>query len=137
MSGFGKMPTRRTPEGKAALTGARANHPERFKDRFKADTSKPIGAPPAFLSAKEKKSWKDFAKEWSWITGEDRGALIVLCQMRSFAEDPASEKNAAFYTAYRLMLSEFGGTPTSRSKVYHVKDEAEDDPFAKFGGAIN
>ncbi|MBB95593.1 MAG: hypothetical protein CML68_13510 [Rhodobacteraceae bacterium] len=68
------------------------------------------------------------------MTADDEPSLVALVQMRSVAEDPNVEKKASFYTAYRLMLSEFGGTPVSRSKIYQPKDDSDDDPFAKFGG---
>lgn len=73
-----------------------------------------------------------FAKEWSWLTNQDRPAMIALSQMHAELESP-EPKNAAFYTAYRLMVSEFGGTPTSRSKVFQAPQEDEDDPMAAFG----
>ena len=131
------MPARRIPEAKAALTGALANHPERYRNRKAPEASGPIGPAPAFLLASEKKSWKSFAQEWSWLTNQDRPALVALCQMRSVAEDNSVEKNAAFYSAYRMMLADFGGTPVSRTKVFQPKEEVEDDPFAKFDGKVN
>lgn len=127
------MPRPRTPTAKAKLTGAAANHPERFKARSDPKSSGPVGDPPAFLSGNEKKAWRDFAGRWSWITADDEPALVALCQMRALIEDKNFEKNAAFYTAYRLAMSDFGGSPVSRSKVYQAEGEEDDDPFAKFG----
>ena len=127
------MPRPQTPVAKAKLTGAAAKNPQRFRDRSVPKADGPIGEPPKFLSAREKKAWRDFAAEWSWLTNQDRPALVALVQMRSVAEDAKAEKNAAFYTAYRLMLSEFGGTPVSRGKVHQSPDEEEDDPFGQFG----
>lgn len=123
----------RTPIEKAKMTGAAAHDPQRFRNRSQPEASGPIGDPPSFLNAKEKKAWRNFASEWSWLTNQDRPALVALVQMRTVAEDAKAEKTAAFYTAYRLMLSEFGGTPVSRSKVFQAKGEDEDDPFAQFG----
>lgn len=131
------MPRPRTPVGKAELTGAAAQHPERFKGRANPQASGPLGEPPKILSASEKKAWKDFAKEWSWLTAQDRPAMVALVQLRSVIEDPKEPKTAALYTAYRLMLSEFGGTPVSRSKITEPSDEEEDDPFAAFGGTAH
>lgn len=126
------MPRPRTPTEKAKLTGQAAVHPERFRERSEPVSSGPVGDAPDCLSAAQKRAWNDFRLRWSWLTADDEVALIGLCQMRADIEDRNVEKNAAMYTAYRLMLSEFGGTPVSRSKIYQPKDDKADDPFADF-----
>ena len=123
----------RTPMAVAKLTGAAAKDPQRFRNRSEPNASGPLGSPPAFMSAKEKKAWKSFASEWSWLTADDRAAMVALCQMRALIEDSKAEKTAALYAAYRLAINDFGGTPTTRSKVHKPKDDSEDDPFAAFG----
>lgn len=123
----------RTPTAVAQLTGAAAKNPQRFRDRAEPKPSGDLGDPPSFLSAREKKAWKAFAGEWSWLTADDRAAMVALCQMRALVEDPKAEKTAALYSAYRLAINDFGGTPTSRSKVHQPKEDDEDDPFAAFG----
>lgn len=130
------MPRPQTPLAKAKLTGAAAKDPQRFRNRSVPKADGPVGEPPKFLRAGEKRAWKDFAAEWSWLTNQDRPALVALVQMRSVAEDNKVDKNAAFYTAYRLMLSEFGGTPVSRGKVHQPSDEDDDDPFAEFDAPV-
>ena len=130
------MPRPQTPLAKAKLTGADAKNPQRFRNRAAPKADGPVGDPPKFLSAGEKKAWRDFASEWSWLTNQDRPALVALVQMRSIAEDSKAEKNAAFYTAYRLMLSEFGGTPVSRGKIHQPAEEDDDDPFAEFDAPV-
>lgn len=126
----------RIPLAKAEMTGALAKNPQRFRDRSEPPTQ-PLGKAPSFLSKEERRSWDSFAKEWPWLTEGDRGALIALCQMRAMIEDPVTEKTAALYTAYRLMIGEFGGTPTTRSKVFQPKSEEDNDPFAGFDGPVN
>lgn len=120
----------RTPLGKAKLTGALANHPERFRDRTEPK-SPSLGKPPLFLEAAESSAWSDFAKEWPWLTESDRAALVPLCILRAKIETRASEA-AAVFSEYRLMLSQFGGTPATKTKVPVVRDDDEDDPFAQF-----
>ena len=127
------MANHRTPLAKAKLTGAAAKNPQRFRERFEPVEGGPVGKAPAFLSESEREAWDSFASEWSWLTSHDRVALVALVQMRTVAEDRLVEKNAAFYTAYRLLLAEFGGTPVSRSKVHAPKNDDDDDPFAQFG----
>ena len=123
----------RTPTAKAELTGAVAKDPQRFRDRFKPEAEQPVGGPPSFMTAKEKKAWQDFVSRWSWLTASDEPALVALVQLRALIEDPKEQKTAALYTAYRLAIGEFGGTPVSRSKVHAPGGEDDDDPFAKFG----
>lgn len=127
------MPRPRVPNEKAKLTGASAHDPQRFRDRAEPDSQGPLGDAPDFLDDREVSAWNAFRLEWSWLTYEDRPAVAGLSQMRAILEDREIPKNAAFYTAYRLMLSEHGGTPVSRSKIYQPKEDAEDDPFAAFG----
>ena len=127
------MPRPRVPIEKAKLTGAMSKDPQRFRDRSEPDSQGPLGDAPEFLNDLEARAWNDFRDEWSWLTYEDRPAVAGLAQMRAVLENPEVVKNAAFYTAYRLMLSEHGGTPVSRSKIYQPKDEESDDPFSGFG----
>jgi hypothetical protein len=126
------MANHRLPLGKAKLTGAAAKNPQRYRDAADPVSSGPVGDAPDCLNAAQKKAWNDFRLRWSWLTADDEVALIGLCQMRADIEDRGVEKNAAMYTAYRLMLSEFGGTPVSRSKIFQPKDDKADDPFADF-----
>lgn len=130
------MPMHRTPEEKAKLTGAYKNHPERFKDRPSHEAG-PIGPAPKNLSPAEKKQWKEFADLWPWLTEHDRKSLGVLCRLEAQMEEPDFKLTAAFVTSYRLLIHEFGGTPVSRSKVGTPSEPEEDDPFAKFGSAVN
>lgn len=127
------MPAPQIPLAKAKLTGAMAKDPQRFRDRSEPKSSGPVGPPPDFLTAKEKKAWKDFAGRWSWITADDEPQLVALVQMRVLIEDRSIAKTAAMYNTYRLMMSDFGGTPVTRSKVYLPKEDDGGDPFADFG----
>ena len=130
------MPMPRLPTAKAELTGAAAHDPQRYRARSEPQ-SPPLGKAPEWMKGRMRKAWNDFAREWTWLGEGDRASMIAVAQMRAEIEDPAVLKTAAMYGQYRLMLSEHGGTPVSRSKVYQAKDEVEDDPFAGFGGAVN
>lgn len=127
------MPMPRTPIGKAQLTGVIKQHPERFRDRAEPDGLHPVGPAPKYLSAKGKKHWADFVGRWPWLTSADEPHLAALCQLRCDVEDPKVPKTASLYQAYRVMIGDCGGTPTSRSKIAAPKQEEPDDPFAKFG----
>lgn len=124
----------RTPLGKAELTGAAAHNPQRFRDRSEPETA-PIGEPPSWLSRIGKRAWRDFCRKWPWLTDADEFQLAALCQLQEALEttSPADIK-VSLFAEYRLAVSAFGGTPTTRSKVYAPKGEDDDDPFAKFDG---
>lgn len=125
------MPRPRVPLEKAKLTGVAAKNPQRFRDRSDPKEKK-LGAAPKYLSAGAKKAWRQFAKEWPWLTDGDTALLAPLCEMRARFEDDPQKISAAFMTEYRLLISAFGGTPTSKSKVDAPGEDEPDDPFAQF-----
>lgn len=126
------MPRPKTSLAKAKLTGEIHNHPGRFKDRGEVKPGGPIGKPSGFLSDAANAAWHDFKDCWPWLTTYDRAALELLCVVRAEIEDPTTEKKASLFSTYRLMLSDFGGTPVSRSKISLPADEDEPNPFDEF-----
>lgn len=130
------MPRPRTPSAKAALTGAAAKNPQRFRERSEpAASGKALGSAPAYLSANAKKAWKTFAAELGWLVYEDRAALEVASLMRAEIMARTPELPASFFTAYRQALSSLGATPVDRTKVHQPQEDDDDDPFAQFGAA--
>jgi len=127
------MPRPRTPTGKAELTGAAAHNPQRYRDRCEPERE-PIGPAPAYLSAGAKKAWREFVKEWPWVSASDRKALGVICQLWEVIEHGDAGVNE--FKEFRLQCNAFGGNPTSVSKVYLPKEQEDDDPFASFGGSV-
>ena len=123
----------RKPLALAKLDGSAAHNPQRYRDR-REPKSPPIGDPPAHLPAGARAAWRDFARRWPWLTEGDRALLEVLCELRRRIreEGPPTE---ALAREYRMLVSAFGGTPVSRSRVA-TGDEApdDDDPFAAFEG---
>lgn len=127
----------RTPLGKAELTGAAAHDPQRFRARSEPET-KPIGSPPSWLSPIAKKAWREACRKWPWVTSGDEEALVALCIMREVIETtPPADIKVGLFSEYRQAVSAFGGTPTTRSKVYAPKAEEDDDPFAVFDKRAN
>jgi phage terminase small subunit len=128
------MPRPRTPLGKAELTGQAAKHPDRFRKRSEP-AAEPVGPPPAYLSPDAKRAWREFCAEWPWVTRADRKALGVICALWEVIERGDAGVNEM--KEFRLQCSAFGGNPTTRTKIYQPKGEAEDDPFAGFEGKAN
>ena len=125
------MPNHRTPSGKAKLTGADKNHPERFRDRNEPDGGPPIGDPPDCLSGEALKAWERFRAELPWLVESDRAILTSACLLRGVIDADAAKVTVSHFREYRQTLGCLGATPTSRS---HVDQEGEDDddPFAQF-----
>lgn len=124
------MARQMVPLAKAKLTGVAAKNPQRFRDRSEPESG-PLGSPPAFLTKDQKRAWRDFTKEWGWLTESDRAALVPLCVLRAKIESGEDVPVSAF-TEYRLQISAFGGTPTTKTKVFQTKSDEDDDPFAEF-----
>ena len=128
------MPRPHTPLGKAKLTGAAANHPERFRTRKEPATSgRGVGVPPKHLSATAVQCWKTFADELGWLVHEDRAVMEAASVARATLVD--SQRScvslpASFFATYRALLGSLGATPVDRTKVHQGSAEEEDDPFA-------
>lgn len=123
----------RTPTAKAKLTGAAAKDPQRYRDRKEPDGGGPLGDAPEFLNELQKQAWYDYRLRWPWVTQADAPQLAALCKLRvkiEYGDD--GDWGAATINAYRLLTSEFGGTPVSRSKIFQPKEEEKKDPFADF-----
>ena len=131
------MPRPRTPLAVAKLTGAIKNHPERFKDRKDPTEGQHVGMPPDNLSDTEKQVWMRSVMQWPWLTIADRSLLFTFCRVTARIEDPAETPPIGLMNLQRSMLSDFGGTPVTRSKVVTGKpdDDDDDDGFAQFGNA--
>ena len=91
---------------------------------------------PSWLCSEGKKEWKRMSgklKDAGVLTELDRTAFTVLCQMwGEYVEGTINKEpvSMAHITQMRLMASEFGLTPSSRSKVEAVPIETlEHDPW--------
>jgi hypothetical protein len=115
----------------ARLTGQDKKNPQRFAGRSEPATG-PLGAPPSYLSEKEVQAWHSFADEWPWLAQADRAALVPLCKLRVKVEDKNEAMPVSLINEYRLQLSSFGGTPTSRSKVSSGTGQDAEDPTNEF-----
>ena len=91
---------------------------------------------PAWINAEGKKEWSRLLKDLNKhgiATGFDFIGLATLCQM--WGEYVEGSKNgepvgAAHITQMRLLLVEFGMTPSSRSKVNaQPAEEKQHDPW--------
>ncbi|SMX25811.1 hypothetical protein [Boseongicola aestuarii] len=115
----------------ARQTGQHEKNPQRFAGRSDPATG-PLGAPPSYLSENEVRAWHSFADEWPWLAKADRAALVPLCKLRVKVEDKNEVMPVSLVNEYRLQLSSFGGTPTTRSKVTSGIGQDAEDPADEF-----
>ena len=123
------MPRPRLPESVAKVKGADTKNPQRFSGR-KPPKSSPVGKPPKHLSLAEIECWKEFLSELPWLEKADRAILETACQARAAVREDFNI-NAA--RELRLIVSQMGATPTTRTKVLgDEQDEPEDDEGFRF-----
>ncbi len=109
-------------------------------NKHEPDIKTKMPACPAWLNVEAKKEWKRLIKElnkYGIATGFDFIALATLCQMWGEYIEGAKvgePVGAAHVTQMRLLLVEFGMTPSSRSKVEAVEVLEPDayDPWNEF-----
>lgn len=98
-----------------------------------------VPKPPDWLDGEGKELWNDLAPmlyAQRILTKADVPALVHMCSMhaaqmkmrRAGVGIPAAEVNAL-----RAYFSEFGMTPSSRTKVAPASNGKKDNPFAKNG----
>ena len=116
-----------------------------------------IGEAPPDLGGVAREKWAEAAREWSFVlTASDRDALRLYCETWAEmlnAQKRVDEDGAMILTPNgmvqkspwltkleqsrefcRRMLAEFGGSPSSRSRVSAKDQDDQEDPAAKFFG---
>ena len=82
-------------------------------------------------TAAQKKAWKEFASEMSWLNSSHRVLLRLACIWVARMDDPDADFGVSATQALSSILSKLGATPVDESKVAH-DDGGEDDPDEKF-----
>lgn len=122
------MPKPRLPALKAAITGAAAKNPGRFKDRAKPK-GKSVGAPPDHLTVEARRAWRMFVSRMPWLSASDEAMLELASMIRGLilaGEEVGVQKLGLYATT----LSKLGASPTDRTKVAMPDDdEEEEDEF--------
>jgi len=130
------MARSRTPNDKAAVSGADRIHPGRFADRKTPKKARPLGEPYARLNDEQQEVWLEMADLGPWLRSHDRIMLEISCRMIARMRTE-SEFGVSAIQALSSILSKLGFSPTDVTKVKHDDgDEGEpEDRF--FGGKPN
>jgi hypothetical protein len=120
------------PLAKARLTGRDKVNPERFKDRLDVDIA-PIGSPPSWLDADQKKVWCLFRAEIPWLTEADRGLVEIATRLRSRMMHDGWEPSVAMLNLLRSCIGQMGGTPVDRSRIKVADEPPADAQERHFG----
>lgn len=126
------MPRPRTPLLKAIATGRVQHDPKRFKNRIEPKPNGPLGAPPAWMTATEKKAWETFSTELVWLNKSHRSLIEIAAKLRAkvMVGDDLGVKGL---NLLRQCLGQMGATPADASKVVMPEgDEAAADPADKY-----
>ncbi len=114
----------RTPTNILKLRGAEKNHPERLKERENEPVNKnPIGKPPSWLEAAEKKAWGILVKESiDGVLGEADRTLVAMAA-KLMVKMMTDEYTAQELTLLNRCLGQMGFTPTDRTKINIPKEK--------------
>jgi hypothetical protein len=124
------MPNHRTPQAKAAVSGADTKHPGRFKPRKTSKRTRGIGEPYARMTDEQKVCWEEFKAELPWLNSGHRTILRMACILAA-RMDTDPEFGVQATQALSSILSKLGATPVDETKVNHG-DEEDEDPTDRF-----
>lgn len=119
------MPTPRMPTAKAAVSGASAKNPQRFRDRKAPAKTRPIGEPYESMTDEQKAAWYDISREAPWLHSAHRTLLRLVCYHAARLH-AGEEIGVSASSVFTTMLGKLGLTPTEESKVNHAPDGDED-----------
>lgn len=108
----------RTPTNILALKGSFKKNPKRLKARENEPVNKnPIGKPPAWLTALEKKAWRILVKDSiHGVLGEaDRTWLELACEL--YAKKIEGTLKSIERSQLMTLLGRMGLNPSDRSRV--------------------
>jgi phage terminase small subunit len=117
----------------AELKGATRQNPQRYRDTPPKSTS-PLGDAPSTMSERAQRIWLEFEGNAppGVMTGNDRPAMEMLCELFSeFREDPRAFV-AAKYARLTILLAHFGMTPSGRRQVAGMSKPKGENEFDAF-----
>ncbi len=127
------MPRPKMSLAEARLKGADRKNPSRFRGRHDLPKGDPIGEAPEWLNAAQRAAWDEFAEAWPWVTKSDRAALELLCVVAAHIRDPNQETKTSLLSTYRHLVTDFGGSPTSRNRIaWGGEEDDKPNPFKQF-----
>jgi phage terminase small subunit len=121
-----------TPTAILDARGGFINRPSRERpDEPSTAGRRPLGPPPSYLSAEEKKVWKRLAKEMlpGVAFASDRTAFELLTRLTAKLRAGQMSKSSDMATLITL-CSRFAMTPADRSRV--VAEQPKESSLSKF-----
>jgi hypothetical protein len=123
------MPRARTPNAKAAVSGAALHDPQRFKNRKSPKRTAPLGQPYPTMTEAEQLAWAEFQASLPWLTRGHRVLVRAACVLS--AKMDSGEIGVSALHALSSILSKLGATPVDETKVSHAEQD-EEDPADEF-----
>lgn len=120
------MPRPRVPTNLLRIKGADKVNPARLKVREnEPKPAKPLGNPPKYLSADQRKCWRElvgFVQDGVFADCDAWAVEIASVLMAEFRADTGAF-NAAKIARLDSLLGRFGITPADRSRVTAIQPE--------------
>lgn len=110
----------RKPMQLALLDGSFSKNPQRYRDRLSAEIPtlrNPLGSPPEGLNQWELAAWHEITSYAPPGTFGESDRIAVELTARLMGRVRTGRAKASDIQTLRAMLSEFGLTPASRSKI--------------------
>jgi hypothetical protein len=127
------MARNRTPNAKAAVSGAALKNPQRYRDRTVHHLGG-IGEPFEKMTPYQVEAWHELRRDLPWLRVNHRQIVHLACVL--IAQMRESELGVAGMHALSSILSKLGATPVDESRVRAGGDD-EGDPADRFFGKPN
>lgn len=129
----------RKPNALKELEGT--DRADRHRDEIPLAEAADTAPPPNLLNNPEAlRLWGEYAPALvacGVLANADKNALAMACNLGAILYDQmrgGDMPNASIFSQYRMMLNEFGLTPSSRAKPVPVGAKGKKDPTEEFFG---
>jgi hypothetical protein len=109
------MPRHRTPKTKAYITGQAVVRRKKFESRKEPTITRPVGAPPSWMDADQRKAWELFNREILWLNYSHRG-LLEICSVIRGSMASGAEVDIPRLNSLRQCLGQLGASPVDASR---------------------
>jgi phage terminase small subunit len=125
------MARNRTPSAILDAKGSFLTHKDRVRSNEPV-TGEPIGPPPKWLSAAEKRVWKELVKQSApgVLMASDREAFELLVKLATKKRYHFDQMMVGEISQFISLASRFAMTPSDRSKV--VVDKPKESQLGQF-----
>ena len=119
------MPRPRQSLAQARLTGAAAKNPQRYRTRREPLVTEPLGDPPEWLTAPQRRVWRELDRRLPWLNMSHRGITGIAAILQAKMAD--GTLGLPGMQLLRQVLGQMGATPAMAGKVATRLAESDRD----------